>query len=88
MTDWGNNSSHVRELRAGNDVKMPSGSPDALRTALERGVITRQNLEDSAERLVNMIMKTNIFQTKILNPTVVDIDDGFRFRRRHEPWLL
>ena len=80
MTDWGNNSSHVRELRAGNDVKMPSGSPDALRTALERGVITRQNLEDSAERLVNMIMKTNIFQTKILNPTVVDIDDGTIFK--------
>ena len=33
MTDWGNNSNHAREVLAGNDVKMPSGSPATLKAA-------------------------------------------------------
>lgn len=73
MTDWGNNSNHARELMAGNDVKMPSGSPAVLLKALERGVITRADLEASVKRLLNMIMKTSVFDTKILNPAVVSI---------------
>ena len=80
MTDWGNQSNHARELLAGNDVKMPSGSPTVLATALSSGMITRDNIETSIERLMNMIMKVNIFQTKIVNPPVVTIGDSTIFK--------
>lgn len=80
MTDWGNNSNHARELMAGNDVKMPSGSPDVLKKALERGVITRDDLKASIRRLMEMIMKTNVFQTKIVNPAVTSIGDDTIFK--------
>ena len=80
MTDWGNNSNHVRELLAGNDVKMPSGSPSALASALESGLITRADLEASVERLLNMIMKVNIFEDKVLNPPTVEIGDDTYFK--------
>jgi hypothetical protein len=68
MTDWGNNSNHVRELLAGNDVKMSSGNPTALAAALEKGLITRSDLETSVERILNMIMKVNVFKDKVVDP--------------------
>ena len=80
MTDWGNNSNHARELLAGNDVKMPSGSPETLRTALDRGVISRNDLEASAERLLNLIMKVNIFHDKVVNPVTTEIGDDTYFK--------
>lgn len=72
-TDWGNNSNHARELLAGNDVKMPTGNPTVLATALANGTITRDHLLASAERLMNLIMKVNYFQEKIVNPPIVEI---------------
>lgn len=80
MTDWGNNSNHAREVLAGNDVKMPSGSPETLKAALKKGILKRSDLEDCAERLVKMIMKVNIFKEKILNPVTVDIGDDTYFK--------
>ena len=80
MTDWGNNSNHAREVLAGNDVKMPSGSPATLKAALKKGILKRSDLEDCAERLVKMIMKVNIFKEKILNPVTVDIGDDTYFK--------
>ena len=79
MTDWGNNSNHAREVLAGNDVKMPSGSPATLKAALKKGILKRSDLEDCAERLVKMIMKVNIFKEKILNPVTVAIGDDTYF---------
>ena len=80
MTDWGNSSNHAREVLAGNDVKMPSGSPATLKAALKKGILKRSDLEDCAERLVKMIMKVNIFKEKILNPVTVDIGDDTYFK--------
>lgn len=79
-TDWGNNSNHARELLAGNDVKMPTGNPEILATALENGVITREHLETSAERLMNLIMKVNYFHDRIANPPVVEIGTDTTFK--------
>jgi beta-glucosidase-like glycosyl hydrolase len=59
MTDWWNNSSHVLESKAGNDIKMPSGDPNKLRSALKNGSLTRAELEHNIERLLNLIMKTH-----------------------------
>lgn len=80
MTDWGNNSNHAREVLAGNDVKMPTGSPAVLQSALDKGIITRADLKACAERLMNLIMKVNIFEEKILNPptTVIGEDTYFK----------
>ena len=72
-TDWSNQSNHARELLAGNDIKMPTGSPSTLLTALENGIITRENMETSIERLMNLIFKVNYFQEKIANPPIVEI---------------
>lgn len=68
MTDWGNNSNHAREVLAGNDVKMPSGSPATVLAAMEKGIITRADMEACVSRLLTMIMKVNVFQDKIVNP--------------------
>lgn len=80
MTDWGNNSNHAREVLAGNDVKMPSGSPATVLSAVEKGIVTRDSMEACAERLLNMIMKVNVFQDKIVNPPTTAIGDDTYFK--------
>lgn len=80
MTDWGNNSNHARELLAGNDVKMPSGSPSVLASALERGLITRADMEASVKRLLNLIMKVNVFHDKIVEPPTTEIGADTYFK--------
>ncbi len=79
-TDWGNNSNHAFELKAGNDVKMPTGSPDTLKNAFEKGFITRDELLRSAERLMNLVMKVNTFHDKIADPITVDIGADTTFK--------
>ena len=59
MTDWENDSLHVKEAIAGNDVKMRAGNPDALKAALEEGTLTRYELVRNVRRILEMIMKTN-----------------------------
>lgn len=56
-TDWWNRAEHYKELRAGNDVKMGRGYPDRLMKALEAGEISRADLEVSAKRVLEMILK-------------------------------
>ncbi len=80
MTDWGNNSSHIREVLAGNDVKMSTGSPDLLENALKNGVISREDIIPCIKRLMEMIMKVNVFQENVLNPPVVEIGFGTNFK--------
>ena len=79
-TDWGNNSNHAFELKAGNDVKMPTGSPETLKNAFEKGFITRDELLRSAERLMNLVMKVNTFHDKIADPITVDIGADTTFK--------
>ena len=56
-TDWHPFSEQYREIKAGNDLRMPGGFPDRLVEALERGLITRQQLEVSARRILNVILR-------------------------------
>ena len=62
MTDWGNDSLHVKEAIAGNDVKMRAGDPDALKAALEDGTLTRYELVRNVRHILEMIMKTNAME--------------------------
>lgn len=57
VTDWGNLGEHYRELLAGNDVKMPAGSPKRLQNALKMGLISRENLVTSVRRVLQYILQ-------------------------------
>lgn len=56
-TDWHTFSEQYKEINAGNDLKMPAGFPLRLQEALERGLITRQQLEVSAKRILGVILR-------------------------------
>lgn len=61
MTDWDNGSNHVAELRAGHDLKMSTGDVSGVTAALDRGIISREEVKICATRVLTMIMKTNAF---------------------------
>ena len=56
-TDWHVHSEHYVEINAGNDIRMPGGFPERLLLAVENGAITRETLEISAKRVLNMLLK-------------------------------
>lgn len=56
-TDWGNFGEHYREAKAGNDIKMGTGYPERVREALDRGLITREEIAACAKRILEMILK-------------------------------
>ncbi len=56
-TDWWTLGEHYKELGAGNDIKMGCGYPDRLEEALNKGAITRNDLERSVTRLLNILCK-------------------------------
>lgn len=51
-TDWGIKNNQVREVKAGNDMKMHQGYPDELMEALEKGELSRADLEACAKRIL------------------------------------
>lgn len=58
VTDWGNDSDHVKELAAGHDLKMSFGSPDRVAQALADGGLSRSRVEESVKRILALILKT------------------------------
>ena len=56
-TDWWTRGEHYKETKAGNDIKMGCGYPDRLLMALEKGLITREEIEICAKRILEMILK-------------------------------
>ena len=56
-TDWWTAGEHYKELLAGNDIKMGRGFPDRLMEALKIGKITREDLERSVRRLLDVLMR-------------------------------
>ena len=57
ITDWRNLAEPAREVLAGNNVRMPQGSPKRLQKALEEGVITREDLIYNVRYLMNYLLK-------------------------------
>lgn len=55
-TDWWNHADHVREIQAGNDVKMPRGQYDKILDALNNGEITREQLAVCVKHILEMIL--------------------------------
>lgn len=80
MTDWDNEGQHTLEAKAGNDIKMPLGYPNELKSALESGFLTRAELERNVENILNLILKTNSFASydPEISMTVI-IEEDTRF---------
>ncbi len=53
-TDWGIKNDPVKEVKAGNDMKMHIGYPDDLKEALRKGELTRADLEVCAKRILEV----------------------------------
>ena len=56
-TDWWTQGEHYKECAAGNDVKMGCGYPERLLAALEKGALTREEMELAARHILGMILK-------------------------------
>ena len=56
-TDWHTHSEQYKEINAGNDLRMPAGFPDRLLEAMEKGLITRDQMEISAKRILTLLLK-------------------------------
>lgn len=58
-TDWWTNGEHYKEVKAGNDVKMATGFPERLLEALEKGILTRKEMEICGKRILELILKVD-----------------------------
>ncbi|MCM1058611.1 MAG: glycoside hydrolase family 3 C-terminal domain-containing protein [Firmicutes bacterium] len=56
-TDWWTMGEHYKEVKAGNDVKMALGFPERLLEAMEKGALTRGEMEICAKRILGLILK-------------------------------
>ena len=56
-TDGHTHSEQHKEVKAGNDLRMPAGFPDRLKEAMDKGLITRKEMEISAKRILGVILR-------------------------------
>ncbi len=58
-TDWWTFGEHYKEIKAGNDVKMGCGYTERIMEALQKGAVTRKELEICAGRVLGLILKVD-----------------------------
>ena len=56
-TDWYTHGEQYREINAGNDIKMGRGMPEHTLSALHDGLLSREALETSVRRVLEMLLK-------------------------------
>ncbi|WP_408071499.1 glycoside hydrolase family 3 C-terminal domain-containing protein [Butyrivibrio sp. JL13D10] len=56
-TDWWTFGENYKECKAGNDMKMGCGYPDRIMAALEKGAISRDDLEKAARNILTLILR-------------------------------
>ena len=56
-TDWWTFGEHYKEVAAGNDMKMATGFPDRLLAALEKGALSREDMEKAAVNILRLILR-------------------------------
>ena len=56
-TDWWTRGEQYKEIKAGNDIKMACGYPDRVLAAMEKGAITREEIEICVKRVLELILK-------------------------------
>lgn len=55
-SDWEVPAEHYKQVKAGNDIRMPRESIEPLREAYEKGLVTRNELAICAKRIMEMIL--------------------------------
>lgn len=55
-TDWWNTAEHYKEVKAGNDIRMPVSDTNVLRNAIEKGLLTRNEMAICVKRILEMIL--------------------------------
>ncbi|MDE7276233.1 MAG: glycoside hydrolase family 3 C-terminal domain-containing protein [Lachnospiraceae bacterium] len=55
-SDWRTHGNHEQEIKAGNDIKMPVGTPEELLDALKAGRLKREEICACARRILEMIL--------------------------------
>lgn len=58
-SDWWTCAEHYKEVKAGNDVKMGCGYPERLLEAKALGLISREELNACAKRVLELILKVD-----------------------------
>ena len=58
-TDWWTLGEHYKEVSAGNDMKMGTGFPERLIEAVEKGVLTRKDMETAACNILRLILRVD-----------------------------
>ena len=58
-TDWWTFGEHYKEVKAGNDVKMGCGYTGRIMEAMQKGAITREEMEICARRVLGLILKVD-----------------------------
>ena len=58
-TDWWTLGEHYKETAAGNDMKMATGFPERLLEAMEKGLLTREELEKAARNVLRLILRVD-----------------------------
>lgn len=56
-TDWWTLGEAYKEVKAGNDMKMGCGFPERLIAAMEKGALTRADMEICAKRVLGLILR-------------------------------
>ena len=56
-TDWWNFAQQYKEIKAQNDIKMGCGYPEHIMEALNAGVLTREEMNICAKRILELIIK-------------------------------
>ena len=56
-TDWWTHGEHYKEVSAGNDLKMACGYPERLMDALDKGILSRHDMEKSAKRILTLLLR-------------------------------
>lgn len=64
MTDFSNDSVHVKELAAGHDLKMSFGDTRSVTRALDDGSLPRETVCKSVKRILEMLVLTSIQNEK------------------------
>ncbi|MBO5006231.1 MAG: glycoside hydrolase family 3 C-terminal domain-containing protein [Clostridia bacterium] len=55
-TDWSNHAEHYKEVKAGNDIRMPVSEEARLVKAYREGLVTRDELAACAKRVLEMVL--------------------------------
>ena len=57
MTDWWTYGEQYKEIMAGNEIKMATGFPERTLEALEKGLITREQLQTAVRRVLEVFLR-------------------------------